>query len=236
MDEVRRFLRFTLPGLAAMIQFVIALSITDACIVFKILSVKDQTQSLGLALAIFIGSGGLGYLFATIYFFLYWSWPFDCVAIDHLSFLKNLRREVVDILDSSGNPYKNDLSEREAWIIITQYWHSKIEGCPKLKGLNSTTDRLTDVTHGLGATIIGSVSALISWLLIHVAIVQHSPLLDPRADCISVVWVILIWLLGIAWRRSNIALQSVVNSALTDIIRGEYRVSAEKKVIIYYEK
>lgn len=70
MDEVRRFLRYTLPGLAGVIQFLIALSITDACIVSKIVSVKDQTQSLGLALTIFIGSGGLGYLFANIYFLI----------------------------------------------------------------------------------------------------------------------------------------------------------------------
>lgn len=236
MDEVRRFLRYTLPGLAAVIQFLIALSITDACILFKILSVKDQTQSLGLTLTIFIGSGGLGYLFSNIYFFLYWWRPFNRFAIDHLSFLKNLRKEVVDILDSSGNPYNNDLSKREAWAVITQYWHSKIEECPKIKGVDSTTGRLTDVTHGLGATIIGSVFALLSWELIHLAIAQHSALLNLKEVLIIVGWVGLIVLLIIAWHRVKIALQSIVNSTLTDIIRSEYLSSGKKKVYIYYEK
>jgi len=67
MDEVRRFLRYTLPGLSALIQLLIGLSITDSGIVCKILSAKDLTQSLGIILTIFIGSGGLGYLFANIY-------------------------------------------------------------------------------------------------------------------------------------------------------------------------
>lgn len=118
---------------------------------------------------------------------------------------------MVDILDSSGNPCKNDLSKREAWIIITQYWHSNIKENPKIEGLNSTTDRLTDVTHGLGATIIGSASALFLWLGIHPTIAQGSASLNLKKVLIVVGWVILIVLLGIAWRRANIALQSVVN-------------------------
>lgn len=236
MDEVRRFLRYTLPGLSAVIQLLIALSITDVGIVCKILSVKDLTQSLGLVLTIFIGSGGLGYLFANIYFSLYWSWPFNrSVAIDHLSFLNNLKKEVIEIIDSSGKPYEKDLSRREAWTIITQYWHSKIEKDPKIKGVNSITDRLTDVTHGLGATYVGSLSALASWIGIHLAIAQNSASFSHKEIFILVSWIILIVLLSFAYRRANMALQSIANSTLTDIIRCEYQLTG-KKVNIYYEK
>ena len=236
MDEVRRFLRYTLPGLSALIQLLIGLSITDSGIVCKILSAKDLTQSLGIILTIFIGSGGLGYLFANIYFSLYRSWPFSrLIAIDHLTLLKDLRKEIIEIVDLSGKAYANDLSKREAWTIITQYWHSKIEENTKIKGINIITDRLTDVTHGLGATFIGSLSALASWIAIHLSIAQDSAsFISQKVFIVFLGWAILIFMLGFAYRRTNLALQSIANTTLTDIICREYQ--AGNKIKIYYQK
>lgn len=174
MDEVRRFLRYTVPGLSAVVQLFIGLSVSDIDIVCKIISVKDLTQNIGLVLTIFIGSGGLGYLFANIYFSLSWSWPFKYfVAINHLSLLNNLKEKVIDIIDFSGEPYKKDLSKREAWTIITQYWHSKVKKNSKIGGVNSITDRLADVTHSLGATCVGSLSALGSWIGIRLSMAPN---------------------------------------------------------------
>jgi len=73
MDEVRRFLRYTLPGLATVILFMIALSLTEGCFVRRLFFDKDSSQNIGLVLTLFLGSGALGYLFANIYFSLYWS-------------------------------------------------------------------------------------------------------------------------------------------------------------------
>jgi len=235
MDEVRHFLRYTLPGLSAVIQLLIGLSITDSGIVCKILSAKDLTQSLGIILAIFIGSGGLGYLFANIYFSLYWSWPFSrLIAIDHLILLKDLRKEIIEIVDFSGKAYANDLSKREAWTIFTQYWHSKIKENKKIEGINIITDRLTDVTHGLGATFIGSLSALVSWIVIHLSIAQSSAsFISPKIFIVFLAWAILIFMLGVAYRRTNLALQSIANTTLTDIVCTEYQ--AGNKIKIYYQ-
>lgn len=237
MDEVRRFLRYTLPGLSAVIQLLIGLSITDSDVVCKILSAKDLTQSLGIVLIIFIGSGGLGYLFANIYFSLYWSWPFNrLIAIDHLTFLEGLRKEMIVIVDLYGKEYTTALSKREAWTIITQYWHSKVEDNSKIKGINKITDRLTDVTHGLGATFIGSLSALASWIVIHLSVSQDSASSGSKeVFIVFLVWVIFIFLLGFAYRRSNLALQSIANTTLTDIICSEFQ-SAGNKIKIYYQK
>ena len=237
MDEVRRFLRYTLPGLSAVIQLFIWLSITDYDVLFKILSAKDLIQSLGIVLTIFIGSGGLGYLFANIYFSLYWSRPFSrLVAIDHLTLLEGLRKEMIMIVDMYGKEHINDLSKREAWTIITQYWHSKVEDNIKIKGVNKITDRLTDVTHGLGATFIGSLSAFASWIIIHLHFSEASVFFSSKGILLVLfLWAILIILLGLAYHRTNLALQSIANSTLTDIVCNEYQAVGHK-IKIYYQK
>lgn len=236
MDEVRRFLRYTLPGLAAVIQLLIALSITDSRDLCKVISANELSQSLGLVLSVFIGSGALGYLFANIYFSLYWSWPFNrLVAIDHLSFLENQKKDAIEIVGASGKPYEVPLSRREAWSIITQYWYSKRQDEPKIKGCDSITDRLADVTHGLGATCIGSLSALGSWVGIHLAVAMDQTPFTQGEFIVLASWMVLLILLSLGYYRANMALQSIVNSTLTDIIRNEC-ATTKKKIIIFYSK
>jgi len=236
MDEVRRFLRYTLPGLSAVIQLIIGLSITDSSIVCSVLSAKDLAESIGIVLTIFIGSGGLGYLFANIYFSLYWSWPFSrLIAIDHLTLFKDLSEKMIEIVDFSGKAYSKELSKREAWTVFTQYWHSKIEENTKIKGVNTITNRLTDVTHGLGATYIGSLLALVSWVVIHLSISHNlASIISKESLFAFLAWIILIIILGRAYHRTNLALQSIANTTLTDSITKEYQ--AGNKIKIYYHK
>ena len=139
MDEVRRFLRYTLLGLAVIIELLIALFLTDTeSMGILICKDKDQILNLGLVLTIFIGSGGLGYLFASLYFELCWIWPFYLfMPTDHLALLTKLReKKIIEITDASGKSV-DKLSKREAWIIVTQYWCSRLETSNNLKGVNS---------------------------------------------------------------------------------------------------
>ena len=70
MNEIRRFLRFTLPGLACVLELAVACEFTGV-LSSADLSTKDLAAGLGMALSGFLASGALGYLFAILYFALY---------------------------------------------------------------------------------------------------------------------------------------------------------------------
>jgi len=118
----------------------------------------------------FLASGALGYILANIYFGLYWS-PIvkGFIAIDHLSLLRNLESaKIIDIVDEKDN--KRDIkNKRDAWNIITQFWHARVENDDQIRGINRITDRLTDITHALGATCLGTIIGLIIWIGFHLS-------------------------------------------------------------------
>ncbi len=238
MAEVRRFLRYTLPGLASVILFIIALSLTDRYFVSRLFFDKDSSQSASMVLTLFLGSGALGYLFANIYFSLYWSWPFRYLAIDHRSPFICLE-DKIEILDSSGNKYqKEELTKRDAWTILTQFWHSRIKNNnnKELQGVNLITDRLTDVTHGLGATYIGSIVAFASWIAVHINLSPDATWVGSKEISVSITWLILIFLLSVGYRRVHSALQSIANSTVTSILQKEFVLNKGLRVQIYYVK
>ncbi|MCK5119102.1 MAG: hypothetical protein KAQ78_05935 [Candidatus Latescibacteria bacterium] len=71
MNEIRRFLRYTLPGLA------VALIVLGILWQMDLLTsdISDQSNLLAKFVGLFIASGALGYLLANIYFIIRWA-PF----------------------------------------------------------------------------------------------------------------------------------------------------------------
>ncbi len=229
MNEVRRFLRYTLPGIACTIQLLIALSISDLNIVSNLLLSMDNKSSIGVVLAAFLASGGIGYLFAILYFSLYWSRPFlQAVAIDHKILFQDLS-SIVEIKNAKGDTISIDaLNKKEAWKISTRYWFSKYKDSNCIKGINSTMDRLVDVTHALGATIIGSIITMITWLFIH-----HQ--FYSLTFTILVIWIIFVIMMMKTYWGTLKSIQSLSNSTLTEVIKEQYRKTGSP-VIIWYSK
>jgi hypothetical protein len=236
MNEVRRFLRYTLPGLASVLMLLILLSITDCSSIYEWFSVKDTAQGLGLVLSIFLGSGALGYLFANVYFSLYWTWPFSsALAIDHRPLFSNLRGEI-KVIDYSGNEYERfSPSKRIAWTIVTQFWFYHIEKSEEIKGVDGYIDRLTDITHGLGATFIGLICAFAAWFFIHSKSLHGAACWKSPETIVVVSWLILMALLVLGYRRTQMALQSIVNSTMTAFIRQQFKSKGRPSEIHYVE-
>lgn len=186
-----------------------------------------------MVLTLFLGSGALGYLFANVYFSLYWSWPIHCaVAIDHRSIFTSLE-DKIRLLDSSGNKCQQRLTKRDAWTVVTQFWHSRIKIDKEIEGINPVTDRLTDVTHGLGATSVGLIVAFVSWVGVHSSLSPDASWCNLREISIVIAWLILMILLTLGYRRVNLALQSIVNSTVTSIIQKEFQAQ-QQPLLIYY--
>jgi hypothetical protein len=226
MDEVKRFLRYTLPGMACIIELFVALSIqkTDRSIIINLFKL---VQDIGLALSVFLGSGALGFLLSGIYFSLCWCPKLEkWFAYDYRPIFNELKSNLF-LVDIQGEPYQPELTRREAWVLISQYWHSRIEYCKNIRGVSQIYDRLADVTHGLGATIIGSFLALITWLFLHH---YHECLLI--FILIFSCWIALIVLLYLNFKRSLNNLQTMAMTTLISSIKKEF--DNKGKILIYY--
>lgn len=210
MDEVRRFLRFTLPGMASLCQLLLAIYITRSETVLSILQEFDsRTNLIGGIIALFVTSGAIGYILASIYHPLYWT-IFSWASINHLTVIKELiSQKKLLITNFKGNLIAiDDLKKRDAWTILTYYWYSNVEESNELKGLSNITDRLTDFTHAHGATFLGTALGLLVWLF------WFSNLCTCRSWAALFYWFFLLFIYGSGHRLSNTALGSMANAAV----------------------
>ncbi len=214
MDEVRRFLRFTLPGMASLGQFFLAVYFTRSAAIELLLKKLDsQAGIIGGVVAVFITSGAIGYILASAYIPLYWT-IFSLVSIDHLTIVRKLiSLDKLVVTDSDGNPIPEDkLKKRDAWTILTYYWYANLEESKELIGLNKITDRLADFTHAHGATFLGTALGLLVWFFWFSGFADG--LLTCRDYIVLVYWLILLMIYGAGHRLSNKALESMANAAV----------------------
>jgi len=214
MDEVRRFLRFTLPGMASLGQFLLAVYFTRSQTIVALYQKLDsQADLIGAVVAIFISSGAIGYILASAYHPVYWT-IFSWISIDHLTIVRKLiLRGELEVTDSDGILIPgNKLKKRDAWTIITYYWHVNLEESKEFIGLNKLTDRLVDFTHAAGATFLGTTIGLLLWFFWHSGFTNG--IVSCRDYMVLVYWLILLMIYGAGHRLTNKALESMVNAAV----------------------
>src|SRR5438132_498765 len=129
MTETQRFLRFVTPGLTFAIQTLLLLGILMPSFVWQQISALKSDSGIGVAVTLFLASGGLGFLFSVIHHELH---SFDfCSAVDHRQLLRRLDAAQllrIETLDS-GHFQAADLSEisrSDAWDIVTVLWRERL--------------------------------------------------------------------------------------------------------------
>ena len=217
MDEVRRFIRYSLPGLACALQLLILLGISKCYFGKPDISLNDINLA-GAAFVAFFISGALGYILSIIYFALYWKWPLKkWIAIDHRClFEKSSDRNYIKLIRLNKDEQNTTLDKREAWVIVARFWNTIIKADGDFKEINSFNDRLVDITHSIGSAIIGFILTFIFWIVI-----IYKNVRDISTCFICVVLVIFLYLIFLfcrAYWQSHKALQSISNSTIIDYI------------------
>jgi hypothetical protein len=142
-----RFLRYTIPGLVAILFFYFLTKLHDPSDKHNIL---QPEISLGYIAGLVFVTGGLGAIFNIVY----WAFcHFIRYPLNHVQLLISLRHKL-RIVDGNGNEIPS-VGRRDAWSIFNSYWYSKTNLRQKLKAINPRVDRLSDVTHGTGTIIAG---------------------------------------------------------------------------------
>lgn len=232
MDEARKFLRYILPGLVFATQLLIALLISNYEATTNLLATK---MNLGIVVSFIFASGGLGYIFSIIYFGIYWSKPFNkWLPVDNLSVIRELKEYLI-IVKVSGQEFSSDeLSRQDAWIIITSAWHSRVEGSESIKGTNIKTNILANVTHGLGATLVGSFFSFGTWIFLHFFIINSSSRNLCWLGLILLSWLLFLFLSVTNYLHASHIFQSLINTTFANEMKKEYSNNKNKKVEIVF--
>lgn len=230
MPEIRRFIRYTLPGIAISLQMFIALSVSDYDKVSASLKESGLYESIAFVFTALLASGGVGYLLSILFFaILWWSPIARLFAPDHRAFLITLSEsDKIEIKkpDKEEPVIPTELKQRNAWLITTRYWHSILEVEKCLIGINPTIDRLTDIAHGLGATILGTAIIIPIWAVL------RWPLYGFEILGIALWVAILFCMLFASYFPLQRSIQSMVNSSLVEVIINRNRENG--KVTIWY--
>ncbi len=249
MSEAWKSFRYTLPGLAAILPFLMALAICqpDWCPDMWKTLVASNIDILGFGsiVIVFLTSGALGFLFTNIYWALYWFPGINrALAINHCRFFKGMCKIVEVRRVTSGGvckttPINDDLSRIEAWRILTQYWHSlkvqKTDGC--VAGIDGMQTRLTHVTHTLGGAVLGSFLSYIVWVGLWISHGMGDRLSTMLTIAIS--WFVLIVMLLFARCWTQRSLQALAHSTLATHLKGELAGMPDPTgpvVTLYYMK
>jgi len=176
MNEAKRLLRYVFPGLVLMLEVGIYLSICHTSALRDYMKILLNTDSsLAVTLLTLLASGGFGYLLSVIYQALYWTCLFDkCGANYKQLFIDANERKWLEIRNrNTGNPiHPAQLSRRGAWRAISAFSNVKEKEFPDRA--SKRADSLSDLVHGLGASLIGSVLALLIWVSLCLSTAKQS--------------------------------------------------------------
>ena len=166
MEEMKKFIRYVVPGLVVMVEFIGSLGLillfTDVDLLKlymdRIFSFGDN---FGAPLSLFLLSGGLGAFLATIYHNTISSRCIDCLNVDYSNLLKYCEdKNFIQILSWDG---KTRISSRKLrrigqWRILTAFWHiNQNEKDSKFfKDAERRAETLHDIAHGQGTQFVGS--------------------------------------------------------------------------------
>src|SRR5579862_3199530 len=100
MDEARRFLRYVSPGLVLGVETIVLLLILVPSWMLPRLAALSSSQGVGAAIALFLASGGIGFILSTVHHSLNW-WCDE--VLDHKAWLTDLvRAKVIAIREKPG--------------------------------------------------------------------------------------------------------------------------------------
>lgn|GEM_PF-5469310 len=195
MDEIKRYIRFVLPGLSFVIIFAVTTWSSNPTLFLKSYYYIKQLGELGALGGLLLISGALGYIFAQIHFAIYWFNPISkIVRNEPQRLIEHLRnRGVCQIVNTCDKEIGPPFNARDSWAIFNRYFLQEVTVDDQKIEITKWLDKLTDHTHALGAASIGLVIGCLLWIIITAyCILQPSNHCNVWGICVSfAVWTIV---------------------------------------------
>jgi len=231
MDEVRRYLRFTLPGLTVIFVFFIVCLFSEKLYASEKFLDFIKNSGLGSSALVLVAATAFGYLFSNIYFVVYWKPRWLNLAINHIKMLESLS-DKLEILDQKNNRIEfNKNDKAKAWRITAQIWNSMVRKKEVYKREQTLLARLVDVKHMVGATWVGFILAFFLWAYIH-----------GWNGCSGIyngwkfyiVWIAIIYTTIYNWKIAKTSHEKLTNSVVVDVINQSYITNKSMPLKIWY--
>lgn len=192
MQEATSFLRYVLPGLISIVEFLGYILISGDPSPGRI---GEWTKDTGLVAGAFLASAALGALWGVIYYQVV-----DC--IDRLKINYSLPFEEaqsrkwvkLECYRQGRELQGTKLTEKGAWRVGGSYFSTRAEVSKSIKGADRRMNRFADLVHGLGATWVGSFMALVFFLIVNISRAWPSHQVSGRA-LLSLVTAVVILIL-----------------------------------------
>lgn len=175
MNEVGKFVRYSLPGIASIIQLGIAILLTERGAVTSFDAPDGISAVIGIVLATFVATGGYGYLLAMIYLGLSrLKFAHRLAYVDYSRMWKAVEN-LISVRNESGKEIRmTSISKTQSYPLAIQYWFSRIEQSKTIKGVDLRVQKIADLKQSIGTTLVGSIIALIVWISAHFTVFDGS--------------------------------------------------------------
>ncbi len=230
MNEVRRYLRHTLPGLVTLLIFSIFLLCSDFDEVEALFGQTPGVNPLWAGVLAALASLALGYFLAQIYHSLYWlGWIPRLPSADHYEILSGLiNSKRIHLTDQYGDMVTLDqlsgsrkLQRRHAWTIsnyVLRYYSNQ----HLHEYIMNWAESLVDYTHSTGATLLGILISFVAWVGLHASMNGGATGFQSLSDFLPIPIFIVISIVYLNLYRVNIlSVEETANSVMLAAILGE---------------
>jgi len=260
MDEVKRFFRYTLPGLTCVFELAIAFTISfyDQINIYCLLKAFDNVEIIGIVFGSFFISGALGYLIANIYFGIYWKFGNSLLAMNLRPLIKSLRdknaiKNLVKcddpLLAIDFRPLIKSLRDKKAMDILDRNdYPLSYEGITKkvaweiiaqyFDSHSATSDKLRGIKPLIDRIVdithsIGTLSfgSSIS-LILWTIYIAFNPTGCLYLILIPIGWMTIIYILFINYQHTKDQYKNLVSISVADLLLEE--VPCLRKTIVFH--
>lgn len=237
MSDIGSFLRYIIPGiLFALTSFLFMFILIGTDVIDFLRSICEGKEISSVVVALF-GSGTVGYICSTVYFYLLWSPKIaPKYAQDHKEALATAQQHrLIFATDINGNHLNlNEIGQRQAWRVLNSIWYSLRKEDNAIAAVNVYVDRLCNIQHGLGASSIALCFGLIISLGLYFGLymgAQKDPILSivaSIASCKLLLVIAIFIFLFIIIRQSHKSLNNdicaIVNSSFLSFMVQQKKV------------
>lgn len=172
MSEFSKVLRYIFPGLIFCVEYVLLIFFSDYEFFGQLreLSSKEIINSTTAIIAI-LATGGIGFIFSTIYHVLiHITRRMGCstFSLDHLKVIKAAKEQKLiglKRIEDGGDVEADRVSLSGAWRLLTYYWNSQLKSSKIIKSADPRTQSLNDLLHGTGAILVANIVSIIVWII-----------------------------------------------------------------------
>jgi len=235
MNEIKKFLRYSIPGLVSFIIFIVVFILSNN-ILLRFPDTIDYLKNndfnfLGIIIGSFVAFGTLGYIFSNIYFPIIWY--FQCITMNYLKWIIDNKEFIKIYTIIENKKYMIDvekhLNKRDALLISNIFWDRNLDNIFKYH--KDFDDKLIDINHSVGTSFVGITIMYLIWIIDHYYFADTINYNLAKEISFHIIW--FIPLLCFRWNFiiTKKKLETIANSLFSELIFLNHPKDTE---IFYY--